>query len=230
MTADGSSVAEISRAMSDRAAISSARSWASRDSRAFSRATLRLEARVVIRRRSRSEKASSRSRFWMDMHADGLVPGDERRPQRGARRLAADDRRLPGRHRRGGRVAVDPQWLARVQDLRAEADDGHGRVREAHAALDGVREADEARLAVDDADVDDVGIEDLEHGVADEVVHRLHVEPPGEAVLDPVDHRQLGGALIGLGEQPTRLVDEARVSRATLRLAARVVRSRTSPR
>ena len=37
--------------------------------------------------------------------------------------------------------------------------------------------------------------------VADEVVHRLHVELGGEALLDAVDDRQLGRPLVGLGQQ-----------------------------
>ena len=47
--------------------------------------------------------------------------------------------------------------------------------------------------------------------VADEVVHRLHVELGGEALLDAVDDRQLGGALVGLGQQSLRLVEQPRV-------------------
>ena len=45
----------------------------------------------------------------------------------------------------------------------------------------------------------------------DEVVHRLHVELGGEALLDAVDDRQLGRALVGLGQQPLRLVEQPRV-------------------
>ena len=62
-----------------------------------------------------------------------------------------------------------------------------------------------------DPDVDDLGVEDLLDLVADEVVHRLHVELGGEPCLDAVDDRQLGGALVGLGQQPLRLVEEPRV-------------------
>ena len=54
-------------------------------------------------------------------------------------------------------------------------------------------------------------VEDLGDLVADEVVHRLGVEPLGEALLDAVDDRQLGGALVALGEEPLRLVEQARV-------------------
>ena len=44
-----------------------------------------------------------------------------------------------------------------------------------------------------------------------EVDDRLEVELGGHALLDAVDHRQLGGALLGLLEQALRLVEEARV-------------------
>ena len=44
--------------------------------------------------------------------------------------------------------------------------------------------------------------------VADQVVHRLHVELGREALLDAVDDRQLGRALVRLGEEPLRLVEQ----------------------
>ena len=47
--------------------------------------------------------------------------------------------------------------------------------------------------------------------VADQVDDRLEVELGGHALLDAVDDRELGGALLGLLEQALRLVEEARV-------------------
>ena len=47
--------------------------------------------------------------------------------------------------------------------------------------------------------------------VADEVDDRLEVELRGHALLDAVDDRELGGALLGFLEQALRLVEEARV-------------------
>ena len=47
--------------------------------------------------------------------------------------------------------------------------------------------------------------------VADEVVHRLHVELLGEPALDIVDDGELGRALVRLGEQALRLVEQAGV-------------------
>ena len=66
-------------------------------------------------------------------------------------------------------------------------------------------------LEVEHADVHDLGIEDLLDPVADQVVHRLHVQVLGEALLDAVDQGELGGALVGLGQQALRLVEEPRV-------------------
>ena len=66
-------------------------------------------------------------------------------------------------------------------------------------------------LVVEIADVDDLGVEDLLDLVADEVVHRLHVELGGQALLDAVDDRQLGGALVGLGQEALGLVEQAGV-------------------
>ena len=60
---------------------------------------------------------------------------------------------------------------------------------------------DQARLGIDDRDVDDLGFEDLPDPVADEVVHRLHVEMLGQAPLHVVDERELGVALAGFLEQ-----------------------------
>ena len=53
--------------------------------------------------------------------------------------------------------------------------------------------------------------EHLAQLVADEVDDGLEVELGGHALLDAVDHRQLGGALLGLLQQALRLVEQARV-------------------
>ena len=97
------------------------------------------------------------------------------------------------------------------EHLLAEADQRHGLVREAHAALDRVREVEETIAAVDDADVDDLRVEDLLDLVADQVVHGLRLERAREALLDAVDDRQLGGALLRLAEEDVRLLEQAGV-------------------
>ena len=84
---------------------------------------------------------------------------------------------------------------------------------EADAALDGVREVQEARLLVVDGDVDDLGVEDLLDLVAHEVVHGLHLELGGEALLDAVDDGQLGGSLAGLVDEPSVLEGHAEAGR-----------------
>ena len=59
--------------------------------------------------------------------------------------------------------------------------------------------------------VDVARVEDLGDLVADEVDDRLEVELGREALLDAVDDRELGIALLGLLEQPLRLVEQPRV-------------------
>ena len=76
-------------------------------------------------------------------------------------------------------------------------------------------------VEVEDADVDDLGVEDLLDLVADEVVHRLHVELAGEPLLDAVDERQLGVPL-------PRLVDQPRVLERDAQALASVSSSRWS--
>ena len=62
---------------------------------------------------------------------------------------------------------------------------------------------------VEHGDVDHLRVEDLMEPVADEVVHRLHLEVLGQAALDVVDQRELGVALPGLLEQPGVLERDA---------------------
>ena len=62
-----------------------------------------------------------------------------------------------------------------------------------------------------DPDVDDLGVEDLVDLVADELVHRPACRAGRQALLDAVDDRQLGGPLVGLGQQALRLVEQAGV-------------------
>ena len=62
---------------------------------------------------------------------------------------------------------------------------------------------------IEDRDIDDLGVEDLADLVADEVVHRLHVELGREALLDAGDDGQLGGSLVGLGQQTAGLGKQA---------------------
>ena len=56
-----------------------------------------------------------------------------------------------------------------------------------------------------------MGVEDLGDLVAHEVIHRLHVDLRGQTLLDAVDDRQLGGALVALGQEALGLVEQASV-------------------
>ena len=60
------------------------------------------------------------------------------------------------------------------------------------------------------ADADVVGLQHLAQLVADQVDDGLEVERAGDALLDAVDHRHLGVALLGFLQQALRLVEEAR--------------------
>ena len=88
---------------------------------------------------------------------------------------------------------------------------GTGRDGEAYAVLVLVQEMDFARLVIDPADADVVGLQNLPQLVADEVDDALEVERAGHPLLDAVDHRELGVALLGLLQQALRLVEQARV-------------------
>ena len=91
-----------------------------------------------------------------------------------------------------------------------------------------------ARIVPADADV--AGLEHLAQLVADQIDDRLEIELRGHPLLDAVDHRELGGALLGFLQQALRFVEQARVlqrdaharrrpcvSRRTLGFAERVL-------
>ena len=77
--------------------------------------------------------------------------------------------------------------------------------------LVGVEDVQDARLPSHPADAHVAGVEHLAQLVADEVDDGLEVELRGHALLDAVDHGELGVALLGLLQQALRLVEEARV-------------------
>ena len=83
----------------------------------------------------------------------------------------------------------------------AEADQLDRLVREAHAALDRVREVQQAGGLVEDGDVDDLRVEDFLELVADEVVDRLRIELTGDRRLHAVDERELRVSLAGLVDE-----------------------------
>ncbi len=87
----------------------------------------------------------------------------------------------------------------------------HRRTAEPLAVLVVVRTQQLIGRWVVPADADVAGLEHLAQLVADEVDDRLEVELGRHPLLDAVDHRELGGALLGFLQQPLRLVEEARV-------------------
>ena len=62
-------------------------------------------------------------------------------------------------------------------------------------------------LGIHQADADVLGAQDLAQFVADQVDDGLEVEFRRHALLDAVDHGHFGRALLGLLEQPLRLVE-----------------------
>ena len=134
----------------------------------------------------------------------GCDPTDhERYEQRRARRLAAEDEGIAVALGRLRSAVVDHQRLTRVHHVLAEADQRDRLVRETRAPLDGVREADQPRRGLVDADVDDLRVEDLLDLVADEVVDGLQLQLAGERRLNAVDQRELRVPL-------SRLLDRTR--------------------
>ena len=73
-----------------------------------------------------------------------------------------------------------------------------------------VEVVDQSGLPIHPSDVDIVALQHLAQLVAHEVDDCLEVELGGNALLDAVDHRHLGGALLGFLEQPLRLIEQAR--------------------
>ena len=141
-----------------------------------------------------------------------LVAHDERHPQAGLRELALHrDAGLAELLAPLGHALVDEQGLARLRDVPPEADERDHLLGEAHASLDEIREPDRVRRAVDDRDVDDLGVEHVAQLVADEVVHRLEIDLRGKPLLDAVDDLELRGSLVRLGEQALGRVDQAGV-------------------
>ena len=173
------------------------------------------EARGERRRAGarRLAEGVSRSRFWREITPETSPPMTERREDDDFGGFALDGFWLAvGRARRPATSSSITTVARRLEDPCVGADERDRRrrgKRTPRSIVYGKRMTSASRVV--DADVDDLGVEDLLDLVADEVVHRLHVELCGEALLDAVDDRQLGGALVGLGQQALRLVEQPRV-------------------
>ena len=162
-------------------------------------------------------------------HPGPDAAGDQRHEERTLRNLAGDDDRVAVARSDLRHVTGQRERLARLEDVLPEADDPDGIVVGADAHLDRVHEADEAGIAIDHRDVDRLRIEDLADLVADEVVHRLHVELRDEALLDAVDDRELGRALLRLargGRSSARRAGRSRGRRPCSRRRSRRVARR----
>ena len=142
-------------------------------------------------------------------HAGRFAPDHERDEQGGLRWFPLKDARLTEPFGLLIEVLVGEVRLAGLEHVAPEADDLDGLVGEPDASLDRVGEADQTRRLIEHPDVDDLRVEDLLQAIADEVVHRLHLQVLGEAPLDVVDQRELGVALPGLLEQPGVLERDA---------------------
>ena len=219
----------MSASSAARSSVSASRRFVSSKRRAFSSATLRLPASVISSRTSDSEKAFSRSRFCSEITPRASPATIERREQVRLRRLALDRRRAgPARSPAPSTSSLISSG-SRVSSTclrRPMIGIGSSGKRTPRSMVYGKWIA--SGVPVEDADVHDLRVEDLLDLVADQVVHRLHVQVLGEALLDAGDDRQLGGALIGLGQQALRLVEEPRFSSATPMLDARVESRRSS--
>ena len=156
----------------------------------------REEAHVRVAERVLSVEVLQRD------HARRLAPHQERDEQRRLGRFPLEDSRLIEPFGELIEVLVGEERFTRLHHVAPEADDLDRLVGEPHAALDRVREADQTGRLVEDADVHDLRVEDLLEPVADQVVHRLHVQVHRESALDVVDERELGVALSGLVDQP----------------------------
>ena len=133
--------------------------------------------------------------------------------------------RTPRRCR--GVAVVDQQRLAGLVDVRCESR-SMASTRWGSGPLARSCRRNGSSSAVElDADVDDLRVEDLLDPVADQVVHLLHVELGGKALLDAVDDRQLGRALVALFS--SRFVSSNSLAFSSARsVAASVVSSRRS--
>jgi hypothetical protein len=69
----------------------------------------------------------------------------------------------------------------------------------------------ELRFGVPPADTHVAGVKHFAQLVADEIDDALEIERARHALLNTVDHRELGIALLGLFEKALRLIEEARV-------------------
>ena len=150
-------------------------------------------------------------KFGQREHPDHPIAGRNRHPEIRLLVFALADH--DPTHGRGIRHAANAQRRSVSDDVRRQAF-AHLERRcggLAHAVFNGIRELDRRRLLVDEGDGHRVHVENLGHAIADGLDDPLKIELPGQRTADLVDDRQFGRALLGLGQQPLRLIEEARI-------------------
>ncbi len=160
-------------------------------------------------------------------HACPSVPDQQGDEDGRPRRFAGDRERVARLDAAPLHVLVDDHRFARLERDLSEPHDLDRMVDQPDASLDRVREPDLIGGRVHDPDVDRLRVEDLREALADEVVHRLHLEVLRQTTLDVVDQGELRVALPGLLEQPRVLKRDAetageRREQADVSLAERV--------
>ena len=173
--------------------------------RAFSSATLRLAARVARSRASALLKACG-SRLSRAMTPRTRSPARMGTPSQRLGPQADGDGAAAGALFGG----VEQERLARPDDDRRDAFAQRHRLGlVALALLHLVGEADLVRRRVVEGDEHRLRFEQPAHALAHELGDRREVELGGEGAADLVDQRQLGVALVGLGQQALGLLEEA---------------------
>ena len=220
-----------------RSSVSVSSRFVSSNRRAFSSATPMLEASVLSSRSSASPNASRSIAFEAD-HPDDPLAGHDRHAEprlgRGPAELDRPAARSPRRPMptRSGSAGADDDRGQAIAQLDAGPRRSAGPRRRSYG--NEMRSVAASYSAMNDGR----GLEDRPDPLADELDDRREVELLGEGAADLVDDRQLGGALIGLGEEPLRLVEQpgvlerdahARGERARA-AARRPRRTRTKPR
>src|SRR5205823_15007194 len=100
-------------------------------------------------------------------------------------------------------AAVRNKRLARLHysEKKATWHGSPGLRHKTHTMFVFVEEVRQIGLRVVPSDADDAGVEHLTQLVPDQVDDRLEVELGGHALLDAVDHAELGGALLELRDR-----------------------------
>ncbi len=178
------------------------------------------QARVLQRDAERRGHRRQQAQLGLAIGVFALVVFHRQQAQHA---VAADDRNCDARqalvgarhhHEAGGNLRC-----GRAEQLRlARSDEAPGRDRQLDrrqlqpfAVLVAVKELETVVGFVEPADADVPDAQHLPQLVAHQVDDRLEIQLLGHALLDAVDHRQLGAAALGLLQQSLRFGEKARV-------------------